>query len=128
MINRIDIKIPYPKKVGFISINFKKRVFFSFDNLSLFIFREDNKIETSKDLTEWQKQHPQFDMFVHAAYSAAKSYCMHERKPFKLDLNKFALGLAQLKKEELNNLIEVWKRSQTYGSANPPGKKKAVKH
>ena len=68
--------------------------------------------------------HSEFDLFIHAAFSAAKSNAMHEKKDFKLNINKFALGLAQCGKEELEKLTEIWKRSQSYGSASIPGKKK----
>jgi len=127
MINRVTIKLPYQKRFGLISINSKKKVSFSFDNLSLFIFREDNKIDTTEDFSKWRKEHSEFDLFVHAAFCAAKSYCMHEKKSFKLQLNKFALGLAQVDKDELQRLIDVWNNSQSYGADSIKGKKKVAK-
>lgn len=126
MINRYSLKISYPIKLGFLFINRKIKVNFSFDNYSIFLFGEDNKIESPEDLNNWKKEHGEFDLFVYAAYCAAKSYAIQNRKKFKLNLNKFALGLAQADKDELTKLTEVWKRSSEYG-ADYLGKKKAVK-
>lgn len=108
-------------------LNTKKKVSFSFDNLAMFIFREDNKIDTVADFNKWQKEHSDFDMFVYAAFSAAKSYATKKRKRFDLALNKFALGLAQCQPSEIERLTKVWKDSQSYGAVKTPGKKKAVK-
>lgn len=125
MINKASIKIPYPKKVGFISLNFKRTVNFSFDMFSLFLFHESEKINKLNDLAKWKETHGKFDLFVYGAYYAAKSYSIQNRKKFNLDFNKFALGLGQLPKDEFEKLVNVWKTSQEYGAAELPGKKKA---
>lgn len=126
MINQVQIRLPYPVRVGFFSINRKITVHFSFDNLALFLFQQDEKITDSNGLNEWQEKHGKFDLFVYGAYYAAKSYTMHARKQFAIDFKKFAVGLAQLDKSELERLSECWQRSQSYGAAEIPGKKKAV--
>jgi hypothetical protein len=127
MINRITIKIPYPKKFGIISFNTTKKVTFWFDNYAMFIFREDNKINTAEDLDKWRKEHGDYDFFARAAFSAVKSYCVQNRKKCNLELNKFALGLASADKDDIVRLTDVWKKSQEYGHATPPGKKKRPK-
>lgn len=119
------INIPYPIKLGLISINRKKRVGLSFDNLALFFFREENGIEKPSDFDEWMKQHGSFDWFIHATYAAARSFAATKRKRFKLDKSKFAVGLANAGQQQLNNVTEAWKRSQNYGSDNL-GKKKVT--
>jgi len=126
MINKTSIKIAYPIRVGFLSINRTKKVWFSFDNLSLHLFRERHKIENGEQLAEWQKQHSEYDAMIHALYSAAESYAMQNRKEFKLDVKKFAFGFAQAKKDDIERVIKVWKDSQSFGSATIPGKKKAA--
>lgn len=126
MINKSHIKIPYPKRVGFISLNLKRKVCFSFDMFSLFLFHEAEKIGKLKDLDKWKESHGKYDLFVYGAYYAAKSYSIQNRKKFKLDLNKFTLGLGQLPNDELENLVNVWKRSQEYGATDLPSKKKAA--
>lgn len=126
MINQVQIRLPYPVRVGFFSINRKITVHFSFDNLSLFLFHQDEKINDSNEFKEWQEKHGKFDLFIYGAYYAAKSYAMHNRKELKIDFKKFAVGLAQLDKSELERLSECWQRSQSYGAATIPGKKKAV--
>lgn len=125
MINKAKIKIPYPKKIGFISLNFSKVVNFSFDMFSLFLFHKNEKINKLNDLDKWKKEHGKFDLFVYGAYYAAESWAVQSKKTFDLDLNKFALGLSQLSKDDLELLISVWKDSQEYGSTDLPGKKKA---
>jgi len=127
MINQLTLRIPYYKRIGFISFNIKKKVDFSFDNLSMFIFREDEKIDTPDDFEQWQKEHSQYDLFIHAVYSAAKSYYLQHKKDFKFDIKKFALGLAQLPESDLKKLTEVWQRSQNYGIDKLNKKKATVK-
>lgn len=127
MINKLKLKVPYPIRVGFFSLNTKKTINFSFDNLSLFLFREDNGIETMADFNEWKKQHTDYDLFVLGAYYAAKSYAQHNRQKFNLNVSKFALGVASSGEENIKKLMSVWQRSNTYGS-DSLGKKKAEKN
>ena len=124
MINKTSISINYPVRLGFISINRKRTVKLSFDNLALFIFREDNEIDTSEDLQKWQKQHNEFDFMIHAVFAACKSWHLQNKKTFNFELKKFAIGFADAKKEDIEKVIEVWKRSQNYGATDLPGKKK----
>ena len=124
MIHQIQIKIPYQKRWGIFSITVNKPISFCFDNFSLFLFRERLKIETPEDFAKWQKENGKNDLLVQAAFSAAESYCLHNRKKFDLDLKKFAVGLSSCKESELQKLIDCWKRSQEYGAIEPPGKKK----
>lgn len=126
MINQVTIKLPYPVRVGLFSINRKIKVNFSFDNLSLFLFQQEEEITDSNGMKEWQEKHGKFDLFVYGAFYAAKAYAMHNRKEFKLDLKKFAVGLAELDKKELERLTETWQRSRSYGAADLPGKKKVT--
>ena len=125
MINQVSIKINYPVRFGFISVNRKRTVNLSFDNLALFLFREDNELNNTVDLHEWQKKHNEFDILINAVFAACKSWHLQNRKPFNFELKKFALGFAEAKKEDIEKVIEVWKKSQSYGAAELPGKKKA---
>ena len=126
MINQVKIKMPYPIRVGFFSINTKKTINLSFDNLALFLFHQDEKINDSKDFKEWQEKHGKFDLFVYGSYYAAKSWEMQNRKELRINFKKFAVGLAQLNQAELERITEVWQRSQSYGAAEIPGKKKVT--
>jgi hypothetical protein len=125
MINQIKIDIPYQKRWGIFSITVKKKIWFSFDQLSLFLFYRDEKINDMNDLSEWRKNHGEFDLFVYGAYYAAKSYYMDKSEVFGIDFKKFAFGIAQLDKSKLEEIVKVWKTSQSYGAADLPGKKKA---
>ena len=125
MINRITLSIPYPKKLGLISINTKRKVSFIFDNYSVFLFREKQNITTNEDFTKWRKEHSEFDLFLYGAYYAAENYTLQERKKFNIDIKKFATGIASLKEQQIKDLMNVWKRSQSFGSDEIKGKKKA---
>lgn len=126
MINQVKIKLPYPIRVGFFSLNRKIKLWFSFDNLSLFLFQQEENISDSKEFHTWQEKHGKFDLFVYGAYYAAKSYAMHNRLKFDIDFKKFAIGLANLPESEMKELTEVWQQSQSYGYADLPGKKKVT--
>lgn len=125
MINQAKLKIPYPKRIWFFSINFSRTVNFSFDNLALFLFRERQKIESSEDFAKWQKNKGQFDYLIHVSFSAAESYCLQNKKKFDLDFKKYAIGFSQANKEDIEKLVKVWKDSMSYGATQLPGKKKA---
>jgi len=126
MINQVKIKMPYPIRVGFFSINRKIKLWLSFDNLSLFLFQQEEKINNSAEMKEWQEKHGKFDLFVYATYYAAKSYAMHNRQKFEISFKKFAHGLAQLDEKDLQVITDCWQKSQNYGATKMPGKKKAV--
>ena len=126
MINHIQIKLPYPIRVGFFSINRKIDLWLSFDNLSLFLFQHNEDINDSKQFEQWQNKHGKFDLFVYGCYYAAKSYAMQHRLKFEIEFKKFATGLASLSETEIKELTEVWQRSNNYGKTSLPGKKKAV--
>ena len=106
MINQAKIAIPYPKQIGFISFNTKRTISFSFDNLSLFLFQQRHNLKSSEDFEKWKKDKGSFDYLIHAAFSAAESYCIHNRLKFDLDIKKFALGFAQANEKELESLIK----------------------
>lgn len=120
----IKLRLPFLSRLGIFAVLIKKTVGFSFDNLSLFLFREHYKIETNEDLTNFRKDRSSFDIFVIAAYHAAESYQQHRLKKMNFTLQEFALALSRTDEKQLQELTEVWKRSTTYGEAQPPGKKK----
>jgi hypothetical protein len=126
MINEIAIRIAYPIKVGFFSINLKKKVTFRFDNLAMHLFREKQKIEAPEQLAEWRKAHNEYDALIHVLFASAESYCMEERKPFKLDLKRFAMGFAQADKEAIDKVIKTMQAAESFGFAATPGKKKVT--
>lgn len=124
MINQVKLKLPYPVRVGFFSLNLKKTVNFSFDNFALFLFREKQLINAGADLNTWMETHGKYDLFVHGCFHAAEAYCLHNRLKFDLDLKKFSLGLAQLPESDLKLLTDTWRKSQEFGAVEMPGKKK----
>lgn len=115
MINQAEIVIPYPKRFGFISINSRRKVNMSFDNLALFVFREDNEIESGEDLKKWQSRNGEYDLMIEMLWSACKSWHLHNQKQFKFEKRKFALGIAQADAEQLKEVMKIWKRSQSFG-------------
>lgn len=124
MINRIVISLPYPTRVGFF---IKKKVGFSFDNLSAFLMREEIECSTSADLQAWLKKNGENKLYLETLFAAAKAYKMHNVKRFNLDKKKFIQGLALLNEETSKKLVAAWTNSATYGGKDGLGKKKAMR-
>jgi len=122
------MELPLPVKVGVFFFNRKKKVGFSFDNLAKFNLREGLGLETHKDLDEWVKKHGQNMFLVETLYSAHQSYNMHNRINKDIDKAKFMVSISNIGEDQTKRLVECWKKSESYGSKDVPGKKKAEKH
>lgn len=120
----VIVELPCPLRVGFFSLNKKKKIGFSFDNLAAFQFRENTGVDT--DLKKWVKTNGESKFFAETVWGAAESYAMHNKKNVGISKTKFMLGIAQLSEKESKKLIEAWNHSTTFGSKPPIGKKKAV--
>ena len=129
MINRIVIELPLPVKVGVFFFNRKRKVGFSFDNLAKFNFSQEQGINTPDELKEWVKKHGENTYMVQQLYAAHLSYNMHERIEEDVDKNKFMVAIANVGEEVISKIVEVWKRSESFGAKEVPSKKKArAKH
>ena len=115
--------------MGFFSINRKRTIGFSFDNLSLAIFRDNSGLKNGNELNKWVKDNGNSALFVETAWAAAQSYAAHNGglAKFKLSKRNFMLGLSQITADESKKLTTAWKSSQSFGFKQSPGKKKAVK-
>ena len=127
MINRIVVKLPYPTRVGFFV---KRKVGFSFDNLSAFYLREEIECNSGEQLKAWIKTNGESRLYMETLFAAAKSYCTHNVKRFKLDKRKMTQGIALLDENVSKQILKAWTNSETFGvkqsKAVENDKKKAI--
>lgn len=128
MRNKIEIKLPCPKRVGFISLNKSKLVGFSFDNLSAFNFRENIGVKDGKELKKWVEKVGNSVMFVEVCWGAIQSYSMHTLTGIDITKKEMVTAFSLLPKTELQKVIDAWHFSETYGYKEVPTttKKKVV--
>jgi len=127
MINRIEMELPLPVKVGVFFFNRKRKVGFSFDNLAKFNLRERLNLETPKDLEKWVEASGQNMFLVETLYSAHLSYNMHNRIDRDIDKSKFMIAISKIGEKQTKRLVDCWKKSESYGAKKVPGKKKVAK-
>jgi nitrogen regulatory protein PII-like uncharacterized protein len=123
MINRTEIKLPYPTRVGFFV---KKKVGFSFDNLAIFLLHESIEVDTQEDFKKWLKNNSENRLYIETLWNAAKAYNMHNAKKFKLKKEKFVKGLAMLDEQTAKHLMNAWKNAESFGAKKPYNAKKKV--
>lgn len=85
--------------------------------------------EKPSDLNEWVKKHGNEKLFVETIWGAAMSFHTHNKglKSFKLNKEKFMIGLQQIKSDQTDKILTAYNQSQTYGLKEIGGKKKAAK-
>jgi len=123
MINRTEIKLPYPTRVGFFV---KKRVGFSFDELAIFFMHQSIGVNSQSELKKWLEKNSDNHLYIETLWAATKSYCHHNVKRHNLDKSKFIKGLAMMDKKTAKELMTVWNNSQTFGTRKPYNAKKKV--
>jgi len=127
MNNIVTIELPCPIRVGFFSLNRKKKIGFSFDNLSAFIFRE-NIGGNEANLKEWVKEKGDSIFFIETLWAAANSYAQHNRIKLPISKKIFTVSISQISEEDVKKLVDAMKFSQTYGMKTLKSKKKTKKN
>ena len=125
MHDRVKIRIAYPFKFLWFTIMLHKRVGFTFTNLAIFLFRESNKIENSDQYKAWIKENGQPAFINEMLYSAAKAWCLNNRKKENFTKVGLLTGVALSSKEVQEEIMQRWKNSETFGL--PKAKKKSIK-
>jgi|GEM_PF-3575863 len=134
MINRIEIELPLPVKVGVFFFNRKKKVGFSFDNLAKFSFSEEHDLLNKPNaLKNWVKDNGEKSYMAEALYHAHLSYNMHLRIKDFVTRDDFMTAINKFSKSDgggkiMEDVVKVWSNSETFGYKDVPGKKKAEKH
>jgi len=122
----IEIKLPYPIRVGFIRFFVKRKIGFSFDQLSLFRVLENNNIDLP-DHSKWLKETNQSKIVIETLYAGAQSYCIHRRKKDNFTRKGLALALSEAGEEVTAKIVDCYMKSEKLGYKKIPVKKKAVK-
>lgn len=115
MHDQIKLKLPYPVKFLGIQFTRKREIGFSFTNLAMFNFRENQGLKTSADWDNWQKEHGTFAATAEMLYASAVAYCMHEKKQENFTKEGLYKSLALLPEDEQKRIADVWQNSQTFG-------------
>jgi len=110
------INLPYPAR--FLGINFLKprRIGFLFTNLSIFLFRENEHLQTSDDYNAWIKAHGQSQLVSEMVYAAAQAYCMEEKVKENFTKAGLRVAIATSPEELQAKIVNAWKNSQTFGA------------
>lgn len=127
MIGEIKLKIPYPVKVWFATVNINRDIGFSFDQRAILNLLENNNIDLP-GYKEWVDGKTHSFVLCETLFAAAQSYCM--KRYIKPNFEKKGLikGFGELPEEKQTEVIECWTKSETFGFKKMPGKKKAAKH
>ena len=124
MINSIVVSLPYPHKLWGMTLSLKRDVGFLFTNLSMFLFRENQKIETSKDYEKWIAENGQNRLVTEMMYAAAQAYCMELKLKQTFTKSNLTAAIATADAEIQARIVEGWRSSQTFGLVE--GKKKPI--
>jgi hypothetical protein len=126
-LNRVKVKLPYPVRVGLFYIDLKKNVGFSFDNMAVFLLKENLGLKDSSELKQWIEKKSANELMIEQLFAAHQSFCLWEKES-SISKKRFMDGISKITKEELQKIIKVWEHSETFGVKNIPGKKKAVRN
>jgi hypothetical protein len=116
--------LPYPYRFLWFTINWKKKIGFTFTNLSVFNFRENNNINNSDDYKKWIKDNGESRYMLEMIYAAAQAYCMDNRLKQKFTKSKLAAAFALADAEIQKSIVSGWSKSHTFGLVE--GKKKPI--
>ena len=122
----IEIKLPYPHKVGFITMFFKRKIGFSFNQRSMFQLLENNDIDLPNH-NVWLKDTPQSVVILETIYAGAQSYCIGLRKKDNFTKIGLSKALTEAGEDVIKQITDCWQQSEQLGYRKMPGKKKAVR-
>jgi hypothetical protein len=110
------VSLPYPVKIFGLTFAIKRKIGFYFTNLSNFLFAENYGLNNSADFEKWIEKNGQNRLVLDALYFAANAYC-YDRKikeNFTRDGLEKAIALADEKTKE--QIMEIWRKSETFGA------------
>ena len=122
----IEVRLPYPFKVGFITIFVKRKIGFSFDQRSIFNLLQNCNIDLPKH-GAWLKSTPKGVIVSETIYAAAQSYCIERQMKYNFTKEKLAKSLSEADRAILDSIIKTWKESELFGKREVPTIKKKVK-
>ncbi len=124
MHDRIEVRIPYPIRIFGLNVAFKRKIGFSFTNLSIFLFREANKLETSEDYNNWLANNgEEKGLISEMLYYAAKAYSMEEKRAENFTKEGIQVAITMAPKAMQEEIMGTWRESQVFGLKSTEKKK-----
>jgi len=123
----IKLKLPYPRKVGFITFFISREIGFSFDQRTMFQLLRNNDIDLPNH-SEWLKNTNQSKVVLETIFAAAQSYCIERREKDNFTKEGLSKSLTEAGEDATNKIVQCWKDAEHFGNKKIPSKKKAVSH
>lgn len=112
----VIVNLPFPSKFLGVSFFKYKQMGFVFTNLSIFLFRENNNLETSDDYNEWLKINGEAKLLNEMIYAAAQTYLMTNQLKQKFSKRDLSVAISSASEEVQKKIVNVWKNSNTFGN------------
>ena len=110
------VNLPFPAKFLGISFFKYKQMGFVFTNLSIFLFRENNNLETSDDYNEWLKVNGEAKLLNEMIYAAAQTYLMTNQLKQKFTKRDLNVAISSASEDVQKKIVNAWKNSNTFGN------------
>lgn len=111
----IILTLPYPVRIWFVKLSINRKVGFLFTNLAKHIFHENNNINTSADLEEWNKINGTGKLVSEMFYASAMAYCMRYYKQPNFDKHKLIIAINSSSEEVQSQLVRAYQSSESFG-------------
>lgn len=127
------MKMPFPIRLGLLSLMRYKRVGFSFDNLQFFIcYNEELHFEKPKDIADYKRLNGEASLCLELFWAAHRSYCYHNKKKTVCNKKRFFKAIGATSKDDLSKLYASMRKAESYGMKQVPkmpeaNKKKVTK-
>lgn len=117
MTSEIIVKLSYPVKF----LTLPRKIGFLFTNRYMYLMWVGHGKKTMQEI---QKDKTDAQIFTECLYFAAMAYCEENRKKPNFTKEGLFRALALSKKETIDQIIEIWKQSESFGATVKPSKKK----
>jgi len=119
----ILVKLKYPVKVGFVSLNLGRKIGFSFNQRTLFNVLENNKIDLT-DYKSWLEKKGTAVVTFETIFAAAQSYRQELRKKDNFTKKGLSIAISQADENTISEIMKCWKFSEELGYKKPQKSKK----
>lgn len=111
----VIVNLPFPSK--FLGVSFFKfqRMGFTFTNMAIFLFRENNQLQSSDDYNEWLKKNGEAKLVSDMIYAAAQAYCMNNQLKQKFSKQDLNVAIASTTQENQKEIMKCWTNSSNFG-------------
>jgi len=102
---------------------FKRKIGFSFDQLSMFRLLQNNSIDLPSH-SKWIKETPRHKIAAEQIFAAAESYCITRRRKNNFTKEKLSKALIEAGEEVTKKIIDCYMQSEQLGQRKMPGRRK----